>query len=151
ARNGKEEVVTEGSQLDGSRREDPKLQSSRRSGLHESACHDDMRRRQPAHWIGSSGVAGQQEGLTTTAAEVDLAPVAAPTRFRHPVGAAKTLEYGSIKPDVFERAFADIGKRQSRNLARRLAGQDSAVGRHGQEDAAPAVQTGLGIVLKVIG
>src|SRR5438552_1592559 len=104
-----------------------------------------------ANRIGGAGIAGKEERLAAAAAEVQLAALTAPARLGHPVSAAEALEYRRGKPDIRQRGLSNVGKLQARNLPRRLTGQDGAIGRDRQEHPAPAVQAGLGKLLKVIG
>jgi hypothetical protein len=56
--------------------------------------HDPVVGREVADRIRAGGIAGERKCLAAAAAEVDLAAVAAPARFGHPVCAAKALEEG---------------------------------------------------------
>ena len=62
-----------------------------REALHKPVENPTLRR-QGASRVGLTGVAGQQECLAATAAEIDLAPVAVPARLGHPGGPAEALE-----------------------------------------------------------
>ena len=104
-----------------------------------------------ANRIGGGSVAGQQKSLAAAAAEIQLPPRTALAWFGHPVGAAKTLEHRGPKPDVFQRAGADVGKPNQGSHGPSGREGPRRQGRHRQEDSAPTVQTRLGIFLKVIG
>src|SRR5262245_22171207 len=109
-----------------------------------------MLRREMADRIGGGHIAGEQKRLAAAAAEVDLPAFAAPARLGHPRGSAKSLEHRRIEPDRRERRLADVGKLQSRNLAGALAGEHGTVGSDCQKDPSPAVETGLGELLKIV-
>src|SRR5882757_8659648 len=71
--------------------------------LHRRKLGDTgMVRRQMAHRIGRPGVAGQQEGLTTAAAEIDLTALAAGAGLRQKVGAAECIEGRRVRPDIVQ-------------------------------------------------
>ena len=100
--------------------------------------------------IGAGGIAGELEGLAAAAAEVELAPVAAPAGVRHPVRPAEALEEGRLAPDPGQGVLAHAGPRQRQGVSGR-ARQDVAVGHHGELPPSPAAHAGLGIPAVVVG
>src|SRR6478752_4288773 len=95
--------------------------------------------------VSAGGVAGEREGLATTAAEVDFATVATAARVRHPFVATELLEQWRLRPDPLKRVLAHVGAGQAepaRQLVRRWARQRFAVGYHGELAAGPAVHAG---------
>src|SRR6516225_12432607 len=68
-----------------------------------------------ARRIGGGGVAGQREGLTAAAAEIELATRAARARFLHPRAAAEGIEGRRVRPDIGERMLAHVPEFKTRN------------------------------------
>src|SRR5262245_15008222 len=109
-----------------------------------------MLRRELTYRIGGSGITSEQKCLAAAAAEVDLATIAASTWLGHPRRSSEALEDRCTGPDLRKRGVAHVGKFQSSNLAGALAGEHRAVGSDRQEYPPPAVEAGLGELLKVI-
>src|SRR5580765_3405021 len=53
--------------------------------------------------IGGRGIPCEMKGLAAAAAEIDLAPLAAPARLGHPALAAERVEARRVEPDLAER------------------------------------------------
>ncbi|KAI3488617.1 hypothetical protein L1887_47388 [Cichorium endivia] len=103
-----------------------------------------------AHRVGIAGVAGEQEGLTATAAEVLVLLVAVAAGLGHPVIATEAIEAEGFAPNVIQTVFAHIGKLH-RQLPRAMARQRRTIRGDVEEQIAPAVHAGLGPLLVVHG
>src|SRR4051794_18052456 len=85
--------------------------------------HEPVVGSEVADRVGPGGVAGELERLAPAAAEVELAAVAAPARFGHPVRAAEGPEQRRLVPDPGQRVLAHARPGQ-RQVLRRRARQD---------------------------
>ncbi len=63
-----------------------------------------------AHRVGVAGVAGEQEGLAATAAEVLVLLVAAAAGLGHPGVAAEMVEARRVVPDLSQRHLPHVGE-----------------------------------------
>src|SRR3954453_14083610 len=85
----------------------------------------------------------EQRRLAPAAAEVDLSPVAALTRLRHPRRPPKLVERLRLMPDPLERLPPDVVEAHPRNLDRRLARQDVTHAVDRQKPLPPTVHARL--------
>src|SRR5688572_3192346 len=104
---------------------------------------------QVADRVRARGVAGELERLTAAAAEIDLSALAAAAGVGHPVRAAEALEGLRPLPDPRQGVLPDADPGQRQGVCGR-AGQDVAVGHHGELPAAPATHAGFGVPLVVV-
>ena len=100
--------------------------------------------------IGETGIAEHGERLAAAAAEVDLAPVARPARFRHPRRAAIGVERFGRFPDLAQRSVAHVLERQRRDGGSRRTWEHRAVRRDRHERVAPAVHARFRKFLEVV-
>src|SRR5689334_4510511 len=100
--------------------------------------------------IGAGGVAGELERLTAAPAEVDLTPVAASARLRHPVRPAETLEERRFRPDPRQRVFADVRAWKGKRVCGGTR-QGITVRRDCELSLSPAAHAGLGVPAVVVG
>src|SRR5699024_7912217 len=98
-----------------------------------------------------TGIAGQNVGLTATTAIILETLGAAAARLLHPIEAAEPVESTAGAPDVLDTVLTHIGEFDSRQLARRMAGQGAAVRSDGKKDIPPAAHAGFGAGFIVIG
>src|ERR1700678_1375668 len=93
--------------------------------------------------VGCGGIAGDRERLTAAAAEIDLAPIAAPAGLLHPVRAAERLEGLAPAPDVRQRPIPNIFEHEAGERLCGMARQRASRRRDDDDRPGPSAHAGL--------
>src|SRR5271167_4532401 len=104
-----------------------------------------------AHGVRSCRIAGQGKGLAAASAKILEAPVAASTRFWHPVEASELVKGGGLAPYPAQAIVSHVLEVERTNGAGRRTRECRAVGGDDEVNLPPAAHAGLGEGFVVIG